>query len=63
MEQSGRKSTLNILNICKPHEYWSRMMYFFQEKCIMHFSVNINYHNQNRLPGVFSFSRAAAWLR
>ena len=32
MEQSGRKSTLNILNICKPHEYWSRIDVLFSEK-------------------------------
>ena len=32
MEQSGRKSTLNILNICKMHEYWNRVDVLFSGK-------------------------------
>ena len=63
MEQSRGKSTLYTLSICIPREYWNSIDVLFSEKCIMHFSANINCHNQNRLPGEFSFSRAAAWLR
>ena len=32
MEQRGRKSTLNILNICKMHEYWNRVDVLFSGK-------------------------------
>ncbi len=32
MEQSGRKSTLNTLNICKQREYWNSIDVLFSEK-------------------------------